>query len=55
MVIEIILTGKGGELDRQSIDVRSDDDPAEISHQIFEAIEAWVLAPGDTISIIEKE
>ena len=53
MKIEIVLTGTGGELDRQTIEVRDDDDSAEISHEIFAAIEAWVLSPGDTITIRE--
>jgi hypothetical protein len=54
MKIEIVLTSKAGELDRQTIDI-DDDDPDEISHEIFEAMEAWVLSPGDTITITEKE
>jgi hypothetical protein len=54
MKIQIVLNGTGGELDRQTIDVRDDDDSAEISHQILEAIEAWVLSPGDTITIKEQ-
>lgn len=54
MKICIILTGRGGELDRQTIDV-ADDDMAEISNAISEAMETWVLSPGDTISITEVE
>ena len=54
MKIRIILRGKyGSEMDRQDIDVRDDDDSAEVSHEIIEAIEAWTLAPGDTIKIVE--
>jgi hypothetical protein len=55
MKIKIILSGSGGELGRQTIDVRDDDDSAEVSNQIFDAIEAWVLSPGDTIKIMEGE
>ena len=39
-------------IDRQVIDV-ADDDSAEVSEHIHEAIASWVLAPGDTIKIIE--
>jgi len=52
--IRIILsTTTGGELDRQKIDVHDDDDTAEISHAIIEALEAWTLSPGDIIRIEE--
>ena len=51
MTITIRLTGLGGELDRQTIDVSDEDDSAEVSEQIHEAIETWVLSPGDTIEI----
>jgi hypothetical protein len=54
MKIKIVLSGSGGELDRQTIDVR-DDDSAEVSEQIHDAMETWVLSPGDTITIIEGE
>lgn len=52
MKIKIVLNGPGGELDRQVIDV-GDDDCAEISEQIHDAIDAWVFAPGDTIVFTE--
>jgi len=48
--IEIVLTGKGGELDRQKIQWDEVSD-SELSQDIHEAIKAWVLAPGDIISI----
>jgi dihydrodipicolinate reductase len=54
MKIRIVLRGPGGELGRQVIEVRDDDDSAEVSNQIQDAIEAWVLAPGDTIAITEE-
>ena len=41
-----------GEVDHQVIDV-ADDDVAEVSEQLHEALRAWVLAPGDTITIEE--
>lgn len=52
MQVQIILSGSGGELDRQTIDV-GDNDSAEVSNDIMGAIEAWTLAPGDTIKIVE--
>ena len=53
MKIRIIMsTETGGELDRQTIDVL-DDDSAEVSERIIEALGCWVLAAGDTIRIEE--
>lgn len=54
MKIQIALNGLGGELDRQVIDV-ADDDSAEVSEQIHEAMACWVLSPGDTIVITEAQ
>ena len=54
MKIQIKLNGLGGELDRQVIDV-ADDDSAEVSEHIHEAMISWVLAPGDTIVISELD
>lgn len=51
MTITIKLTGMGGELDRQTISVNDEDDSAEVSEQIHDAIQTWVLSPGDTITI----
>ncbi len=53
MDIKIILLRAGGELDRMQINVANDDDSAEVSEAIHEALLAWVLSPGDTIRIIE--
>jgi hypothetical protein len=53
MKIRIMLIGPGGELDRQYLDLHEDDDSAEISTAIVAALEAWTLAPGDTITIKE--
>ena len=55
MKIEIKLTGSGGELDRQVININDEDDSAEISEQIHDAFDAWVLSPGDTITIREVQ
>ena len=52
MKIQIMLNGQGGPLDWQVIDV-GDDDSAEVSERIHEAMNSWVLAPGDTIVITE--
>jgi len=55
--IAIILIGPGGELDRKKIIVNDDDDMSETSvaicNAIEEAMEEWVLSPGDTIKIEE--
>ena len=50
MKVRIVLNGTGGELDRQTINV-NDNDSAEVSEQIHDVINAWVLSPGDTIVI----
>lgn len=52
MKIRIILSNSGGELDRLTLDA-DDNDPALASEQIRSGLEAWVLAPGDTITIKE--
>ena len=49
MKIQIVLNGQGGELDRQIIDV-ADDDSAEISEHIHEAMNAWILDPPAIVS-----
>ena len=51
MKIQLVLNGLGGELDRQTIDVSDNDSSAEVSEQIHDAMQAWVLSPGDTIVI----
>jgi hypothetical protein len=52
MKIRIILNPGAEMMDRLTIDV-GDDDSAEVSEQIHEALDSWVLAPGDTIKIME--
>lgn len=49
----VVLEGQGGELDRAEVEVkRPGDDPGEaLSIAIHDAIENWVLSPGDTIRI----
>jgi hypothetical protein len=53
MKITITLSGAGGVLDTRQIDT-ADDNSAEVSQAIWNAIEDWILAPGDTIQIIEE-
>jgi hypothetical protein len=54
MTIKIILGCAGSEFDRMTIDV-ADDDSTKVSQAIHEALTAWVLSPGDTIKIVERE
>ena len=53
MTLLIRLSGRGGTLDERNITVRDDDDTAEISEQIYNAFDDWILAPGDTITNLE--
>jgi len=53
MKIQITLNGLGGRLDSQIIDASDND--IEISKLIKDAIAQWVLAPGDTITIVEVD
>lgn len=53
MKICVRLSNSGGQLDHREITIRDDDDTAEISEQIQEIVETWILAPGDTITIVE--
>lgn len=52
MKIQITLSNSGGELDNKTINV-GDDDSAEVSEHIWDAIDGWILSPGDTIKITE--
>ncbi len=52
MKLRISLIGAGGDLDTHEIDI-SDDNIAEISERIHDAFSDWILAPGDTITIVE--
>jgi hypothetical protein len=49
----VVLEGQGGELARAEIVInRPGDDPdAELDVAIHDAIENWILSPGDTIRI----
>ncbi len=50
MKIIITLNGTAGELDRKDLYV---DDTDDASVAIHDAIEDWILSPGDTITIRE--
>jgi hypothetical protein len=52
MKIRIILSNSGGELDRQVIEA-NENASTDLSDSIYDAIKAWPLAPGDTITIKE--
>jgi hypothetical protein len=58
MKLKITLNGLAGRVDSQVIeiddlDIADGDEEVEISDHIHEAIECWVLAPGDSIIIAE--
>jgi hypothetical protein len=50
MTIKITLASHAGELDSRNVDV-TDLDSAEISNAIWQAIDDWMLSPGDVIQI----
>lgn len=52
LTVDLVLYGRGGELDRQTVQV-FEDCGETISSQLIEALKAWTLAPGDTIRIVE--
>jgi hypothetical protein len=47
----IILSGAGGELDREEVDVDQDGDLDQ--RAAYNAIANWTLSIGDTITIVE--
>jgi hypothetical protein len=51
-IIRITLNGRGGELDSRMISADNGDDSLEVSNMIHEAIEDWILSPGDTIKVM---
>ncbi len=55
MRVKVILDNGGGELDRKDISVsdNAQDLQEVLSLAIHEAIDKWVLSPGDTIRIEE--
>jgi len=53
--IYAVLYNSGGELDRVQISHNVDDDSAELSTAIHNAIADWTLAVGDTIKIEGSE
>jgi hypothetical protein len=54
MTITITLSNSGGVLDTRAIET-GEDDSAEISSAIWDAIDDWMLAPGDTIKITSTD
>jgi hypothetical protein len=52
MVVDIVLTGKGGELDRKRVVLEEGEDSIG-SMEFLEIIAEWTLCPGDTITIVE--
>ena len=52
MKIRIILSNSGRKNDHQTIEV-ADDSNYDVATSIIAALEAWTLAPGDTIKIVE--
>jgi hypothetical protein len=52
MKVRVALHNYVGQLDQQIIEV-DEDDSDEVSNQIHEALECWLLSPGDTIVILE--
>lgn len=54
MKLQITLSNRAGVLDACDIDT-GDDDSAEVSGAIWNAIDHWVLAPGDIIRVGEDE
>lgn len=54
MKIAVILENPGGELERKELIVDDDLDSVDLSLEIEEVIEDWILGVGDTIRIIEE-
>lgn len=55
MKIIATLSSSAGELDRRTLNLDDLDDSAEISEQIWDAIDDWILSPGDTIKIYDAD
>lgn len=51
MQIKITLSGSGGELDSQIVDVPAANDEAVINRLAHDVIDGWTLSAGDTITI----
>jgi len=54
MTIKVTLSTHAGELDSRNVDV-TDLDSAEVSSAIWDAIDDWMLSPGDIIQIGESK
>jgi hypothetical protein len=50
----VILTGRGGELGRQRLEMPPDSQPDDCSESVQEVISQWTLSVGDTIRIVEE-
>jgi hypothetical protein len=57
MKVYAVLRGDhGGELDRQTIEIRSEQDQsAVIRNALIRMVGEWILNPGDTITIEESD
>lgn len=51
MKIAIVLSGTGGELDRQELFTTEEKASKHIGQAVRDAAEDWILSPGDTIRI----
>jgi hypothetical protein len=51
---EITLCSRGGELDRQVIEVPETMQSWQLTHYVAEAIKCWALADGDVIRVLER-
>jgi hypothetical protein len=51
---EIALASRGGELDRQVIEVPETMQSWQLTHYVCEAIKCWALADGDVIRVLER-
>jgi hypothetical protein len=57
MKLYLTLENNAGVLDSIAVDTHHDNDSAEVSEWVWSALEGsgWMLAPGDTIKITERE
>lgn len=55
-LVIILENAPSSELERKTVDVQESDDQDEAANlAIHEALETWVLSPGDTIRIVAAE
>jgi hypothetical protein len=55
MNLYVTLSNSAGELDSRDVETTADDDSAEVSEAIWDTINDWILAPGDTISVKDRD